>query len=45
MYQRPPDRRFDHDAPEKRQEAAMLLNPAARLGGSDLYEVSEVPAG
>lgn len=42
MYQRPPDRRFDHDAPEKRQEAAMLLNPAARLGDDDAYEV---PAG
>ena len=25
MYQRPADRRFDHDAPEKRQEASMLL--------------------
>ena len=25
MYERPADRRFDHDAPEKRQEAAMLL--------------------
>jgi fatty acid synthase, bacteria type len=42
MYQRPPDRRFDHHAPEKRQEAAMLLNPAARLGDDDAYEV---PAG
>ncbi|OBI46309.1 type I polyketide synthase [Mycobacterium sp. E796] len=42
MYQRPPDRRFDHDAPEKRQEAAMLLNPAARLGDDDAYQV---PAG
>ncbi len=40
MYQRPPDRRFDHDAPEKRQEASMLLNPAARLGEDDAYEVS-----
>lgn len=40
MYQRPPDRRFDHDAPEKRQEAAMLLNPAARLGDDDAYEVT-----
>jgi len=40
MYQRPPDRRFDHDAPEKRQEAAMLLNPAARLGEDEAYEVS-----
>lgn len=40
MYQRPPDRRFDHHAAEKRQEAAMLLNPAARLGDDDAYEVS-----
>jgi fatty acid synthase, bacteria type len=40
MYQRPPDRRFDHHAPEKRQEAAMLLNPAARLGDDEAYEVS-----
>ena len=38
MYQRPPDRRFDHDVPEKRQEAAMLLNPEARLGDGDTYE-------
>ncbi len=37
MYERPADRRFDHDAPEKRQEAAMLLNPAARLGDGDVY--------
>ncbi len=37
MYQRPPDRRFDHDAPEKRQEAAMLLNPAARLGEGEAF--------
>ena len=42
MYQRPPDRRFDQHAPEKRQEAAMLLNPAARLGDDEAYEV---PAG
>lgn len=40
MYERPPDRRFDHDVPEKRQEAAMLLNPAARLGDGGAYEVS-----
>ncbi|PJE21991.1 MAG: hypothetical protein CK431_18945, partial [Mycobacterium sp.] len=40
MYQRPPDRRFDHDAPEKRQEASMLLNPAARLGDDDAYQAS-----
>ena len=26
MYERPADRRFDHDVPEKRQEAAMLLD-------------------
>ncbi|OBF85210.1 3-oxoacyl-ACP synthase [Mycobacterium sp. 852002-51163_SCH5372311] len=40
MYQRPPDRRFEHGAPEKRQEAAMLLNSAARLGDDDAYQVS-----
>ncbi|MGO9185537.1 fatty acid synthase subunit beta domain-containing protein [Mycobacterium sp.] len=45
MYQRPPDRRFDHDAPEKPQEAAMLLNPDARLGGSDIYEAYQGSAG
>ncbi|HET7073869.1 MAG TPA: fatty acid synthase subunit beta domain-containing protein [Mycobacterium sp.] len=45
MYQRPPDRRFDHHAPEKRQEAAMLLNADARLGDDDSYDVSEVPVG
>ncbi|ORA98189.1 3-oxoacyl-ACP synthase [Mycolicibacter minnesotensis] len=37
MYERPADRRFDHDTPEKRQESAMLLNPAARLGDGDVY--------
>ncbi|OBF96573.1 3-oxoacyl-ACP synthase [Mycobacterium sp. 852014-52450_SCH5900713] len=40
MYERPSGRRFDHDAPEKRQEAAMLLNPASRLGEGEAYEVS-----
>jgi fatty acid synthase len=40
MYQRPPDRRFDHSAPEKRQEAAMLLNPLARLGDDEAYRVA-----
>ena len=40
MYERPADRRFDHEAPEKRQEAAMLLDPAARLGDGGAYEVS-----
>jgi fatty acid synthase len=37
MYERPADRRFDHGSPEKRQEAAMLLNPAARLGDDEAY--------
>ncbi|WP_024443487.1 type I polyketide synthase [Mycobacterium sp. UM_WGJ] len=37
MYERPADRRFDHDSSEKRQESAMLLNPAARLGDGDVY--------
>ena len=37
MYQRPADRRFDHHAPEKRQEATMLLNADARLGDGDIY--------
>jgi fatty acid synthase, bacteria type len=37
MYERPADRRFDHEVSEKRQEAAMLLNADARLGDGDLY--------
>ncbi|PQM47703.1 hypothetical protein C1Y40_02090 [Mycobacterium talmoniae] len=37
MYERPADRRFDHELSEKRQEAAMLLNPDARLGDDDIY--------
>ncbi|MCG5434150.1 DUF1729 domain-containing protein [Mycobacterium sp. MYCO198283] len=37
LYERPADRRFDADVPEKRQEAAMLLDPAARLGAGDVY--------
>lgn len=37
MYERPADRRFDHHMPEKLQEAAMLLNPAARLGDGEAY--------
>lgn len=37
MYEKPADRRFNHDEPEKRQEAAMLLNADARLGEDDLY--------
>ncbi len=39
MYEKPADRRFGHDAPEKRQEAAMLLDPAARLGDDGVYFV------
>jgi fatty acid synthase len=37
LYERPADRRFDHDGSEKRQEAEMLLDPAARLGDGDVY--------
>ena len=37
MYERPADRRFNHDAPEKRQEAEMLLDPASRLNDDDVY--------
>ena len=40
MYQRPPGRRFDHEVPEKRQEASMLLNPGSRLGADDIYKAS-----
>jgi len=39
MYERPPDRRFDHEVSEKRQEAAMLLDADARLGDDDLYRL------
>jgi fatty acid synthase len=37
LYERPADRRFDHDAPEKAQEAAMLLDSSARIGGDGFY--------
>jgi fatty acid synthase, bacteria type len=37
LYEKPADRRFNSDAPEKRQEAEMLLDPASRLGDDDLY--------
>lgn len=40
MYERPPNRRFDSETPEKRQEAAMLLNPDSRLGDGEAYQVS-----
>ncbi|MCT7660539.1 type I polyketide synthase [Mycobacterium deserti] len=37
MYEKPADRRFSDEAPEKRQEAEMLLDPASRLGDGDVY--------
>ncbi|MFV1470775.1 fatty acid synthase subunit beta domain-containing protein [Mycolicibacterium elephantis] len=37
LYEKPADRRFAADQPEKRQEARMLLDPAARLGDGDVY--------
>lgn len=37
MYERPADRRFDHAVSEKPQEAAMLLDAAARLGDDGVY--------
>ncbi len=39
MYERPADRRFDHEGSEKRQESAMLLDADARLGDDDLYRL------
>ncbi|MDH6246830.1 type I polyketide synthase [Mycobacterium sp. OTB74] len=37
LYERPADRRFNHDSPEKRQEADMLLDPQSRLGEDGWY--------
>ena len=37
MYERPADRRFGHEMPEKPQEAAMLLDAASRLGEHGHY--------
>jgi fatty acid synthase len=37
LYEKPADRRFSHESPEKRQEAEMLLDPASRLGDNDVY--------
>ena len=37
LYERPADRRFSQEAPEKRQEAEMLLDPESRLGDDDVY--------
>jgi fatty acid synthase len=41
MYERPADRRFGHEVSEKRQEAAMLLDAASRLGDDDVFAVGE----
>ncbi len=37
LYEKPADRRFGQDAPEKRQEAEMLLDPASRLAENGWY--------
>jgi fatty acid synthase len=37
LYEKPANRRFSSEAPEKRQEAEMLLDPASRLGDGDVY--------
>ncbi|WP_275993402.1 beta-ketoacyl synthase N-terminal-like domain-containing protein, partial [Mycolicibacillus trivialis] len=37
LYERPGNRRFDKEVAEKPQEAAMLINAAARLGDGDVY--------
>ncbi|MDI3315588.1 MAG: DUF1729 domain-containing protein [Mycobacterium sp.] len=37
LYERPTGRRFEHAGSEKPQEAAMLLDPEARLGDGDVY--------
>ncbi|MCW2588353.1 MAG: 3-oxoacyl-(acyl-carrier protein) reductase, partial [Mycobacterium sp.] len=37
LYEKPADRRFDHESPEKPQEARMLLDPEARLGEDGWY--------
>ena len=37
MYERPSARRFEHDGPGKAAEAAMLLDPASRLGADGTY--------
>ncbi|HEX3547111.1 MAG TPA: beta-ketoacyl synthase N-terminal-like domain-containing protein, partial [Mycobacterium sp.] len=42
LYEKPGDRRFSADVPEKRQEADMLLDPASRLGDDDIYVRPEV---
>jgi fatty acid synthase len=37
LYEKPADRRFNHDSPEKRQEADMLLDASSRLGEDGWY--------
>ncbi|MFI5511271.1 fatty acid synthase subunit beta domain-containing protein [Mycobacterium sp. NPDC051804] len=37
LYEKPDGRRFNGDSPEKRQEAAMLLDETSRLGDDDVY--------
>jgi fatty acid synthase len=37
LYERPTDRRLDHDGSETRAEAEMLLDPASRLGDDGVY--------
>jgi fatty acid synthase len=37
LYEKPVDRRFNHDSPEKRQEADMLLDASSRLGEDGWY--------
>jgi fatty acid synthase len=37
LYEKPADRRFNHDSPEKRQEADMLLDAESRLGEDGWY--------
>ncbi|MEZ0338789.1 fatty acid synthase subunit beta domain-containing protein [Mycobacterium sp. pV006] len=37
LFERPADRRFDGDQPEKVQEAAMLLDASSRLGEDGVY--------
>lgn len=38
LYEKPSDRRFAGDTSEKAQEAAMLLDDAARLSEDDVYK-------
>jgi fatty acid synthase len=37
LYEKPTERRFDHDGPDKAAEAAMLLDPDSRLGEDGSY--------